>query len=139
MTTKNQKLIEGLNDAMNREVSTFLRYLLQAASIKGAQWDSVRRMYAGEVADEVGHAQYLAGKIVMLGGKPELRPDLTPPPEEVPAMLENDMAQEEVDVQGYMRLAELAEQAGLPDLKMKMEEQAADEAQHAEEMRRFLG
>ncbi len=135
----NDELIQGLNNAMNREVSTFLRYMLQAASIKGAEWDSVRKLYQAEVADEVGHAQYLADKIIMLGGTPTLAPDLTPPPADVRAMLQQDMAEEEIDVKGYMHLAELAEQAGLPDLKMKMEEQAADEATHAEEMRRFLG
>lgn len=135
----NQELIQGLNDAMNREVTTFLRYLLQAASIKGAQWNSVRSMYQEEVKDEVGHAQYLADKIVMLGGTPELRPDLTPPPNDVREMLKHDIEEEKIDVNGYMRLAELADQAGLVDLKLKMEDQAADEAHHAEEMQRLLG
>jgi len=87
----NDSLIEKLNHALNREVSTFLRYMLQASSIKGAQWDSVRKMYQTEVADEVGHAQYLADKIVMLGGTPTLAPDLTPPPADVPTMLANDI------------------------------------------------
>jgi bacterioferritin len=136
---KNNDLIDGLNHAMNREVSTFLRYLLQAATIKGAEWESVRSMYQEEVSDEVGHAQYLADKIVMLGGVPKLEPDLTPPPADVREMLERDIAEEKVDVEGYMKLAALAEQAGLPDLKMKMEEQAADEAAHAETMTRMLG
>ncbi|MEZ6070485.1 MAG: ferritin-like domain-containing protein [Pirellulales bacterium] len=65
------ELIEGLNHALNREVSTFLRYMLQGASIKGAQWAPAREMYLGEVTDEVGHALYLAEKIVMLGGTPK--------------------------------------------------------------------
>lgn len=134
-----QELIDGLNHAMNREVSTFLRYMLQSAMIKGAQWHGVRQMYEAEVQDEVGHAMYLANKIVMLGGVPTLNPDLTPPPADVMEMLKKDMAEEEVDVKGYMRLAELADQAGLVDLKIKMEEQAADEASHAEEMLRLLG
>jgi len=137
--TMNEQLIEKLNHALNREVSTFLRYLLQASTIKGAQWESVRAMYQTEVTDEVGHAQYLADKIAMLGGTPKLEPDLTPPPAEVTAMLENDIAEEETDVKGYMALADLADEAGMPELKMKMEEQAADEAHHAEEMRRLLG
>lgn len=135
----NKELIESLNHALNREVGTFLRYILQAASIKGAEWDPVRHMYEAEVTDEVGHAQYLAGKIVMLGGTPKLDPDLTPPPAKVQKMLECDIAAEKVDVEGYMRLAQLAENTGLPDLKMKMEEQAADEAEHAEVMTRMLG
>lgn len=134
-----EKLIKGLNVALNREVSTFLRHLLQGASIKGADWEAARLMYLNEVSDEVGHAQYLAGKIVMLGGTPTLAPDLSPPPSDVRAMLENDVAQEQLDVEGYTKLAAPAEKEGLVDLKMKMEEQAADEAGHAESMRRMLG
>lgn len=134
-----QELLERLNDALNREVSTFLRYMRQGASIKGAEWEAARQMYLTEVADEVGHAQYLASKIVMLGGTPQLNPDLTPPPNDVRQMLENDIQMEQADVEGYMKLAELAEKDKLIDLKMKMEEQAADEASHAEEMQRLLG
>jgi len=134
-----EELIKGLNFALNREVSTFLRYMLQGASIKGAEWEAARQMYLSEVTDEVGHAQYLANKIVMLGGTPELKPDLTPPPADVRTMLENDIAEEQIDVKGYIELAGLAEKEGLVDLKMKMEDQAADEAGHAEEMLRLLG
>jgi bacterioferritin (cytochrome b1) len=135
----NEMLIEKLNHALNREVSTSLRYLLQAASIKGAEWAPVREMYDEEVGDEMEHARYLVNKIVMLGGRPTLEPDLTPPPAGVKEMLEHDMAEEEVDVKGYLELAAMAEEAGLADLKLHMEDQAADEAAHAEKMRRFLG
>ncbi|QDT93589.1 ferritin-like domain-containing protein [Gimesia algae] len=134
-----EELIKGLNFALNREVSTFLRYMLQGASIKGAEWEAARQMYLSEVTDEVGHAQYLANKILMLGGTPELKPDLTPPPTDVRTMLKNDIAEEQIDVKGYMELAGLAEKEGLVDLKMKMEDQAADEAGHAEGMQRLLG
>lgn len=134
-----EELIEGLNHALNREVSTFLRYMLQGASIKGAEWDPARQMYLAEVTDEMGHAQYLADKIIMLGGKPKLEPDLTPPPSDVPTMLKNDIAEEKVDVEGYMKLSELAEKEGLVELKLRMEDQAGDEAGHAEAMQRLLG
>lgn len=139
MTSNREELIKGLNHAMNREVSTFLRYMLSAAKIKGVQWAPVRDMYASEVQDELGHATYLADKIVMLGGIPELNPDLTPPADDVPEMLKYDIAQERIDVEGYMKLAELADSEGLAELKLRMEDQAADEAQHAEDMQRFLG
>jgi bacterioferritin len=134
-----EKLLEGLNHALNREVSTFLRYMLQGASIKGAEWEAARQMYLSEVPDEMGHAQYLANKIVMLGGTPKLDPDLTPPPSDVRTMLENDIAEEQKDVEGYTKLAQMADEEGLVDLKMTMEDQAADEAGHAEEMQRLLG
>jgi len=103
------ELIEGLNEQLNREVTTFLRYMLQVASIKGAQYDTVRQMYLEEVTDEVQHAQYLANQIAMLGDKPKLDPDLTPPPSDVRKMLENDAREEASDVKNYVRLASLVE------------------------------
>lgn len=133
-----KELLEGLNEQLNREVSTFLRYMLQAASIKGAQFESVRGMYLGEVQDEVGHAQYLAGQIVMLGGTPKLAPDLSAPPTDVREMLKSDAEKERTDVKNYVALAALAEKEGLYALKMKMEEQAADEDEHGQEMSRLL-
>lgn len=134
-----EELIEGLNVQLNREVSTFLRYILQAASIKGAANEAVRSIYLEEVGEEVEHAQYLANQIVMLGGKPKLAPDLSPPPAEIRQMLEKDATEEATDVQNYVRLAALAEKSGFIALKMKMEEQAADEDEHRHEMRRLLG
>jgi len=135
----NQELIDGLNDQLNREVTTFLRYMIQAATIRGAEFESVREMYLEEVMDEVGHAQYLAHQISELGGTPKLDPDLSPPPADVRAMLEADAAQERMDVQNYVRLTALAEEEGQIALKMRMEEQAADEDAHGQEMRRLLG
>jgi bacterioferritin (cytochrome b1) len=132
-------LIDGLNQALNREISTFLRYMLQAAQIKGAPWEAARTMYEAEVADEVEHAQYLAQAIVIHGGTPKLAPDLTPPPQQPEQMLRRDIEQEEVDVRHYMKLAGLAEREGLIELKLRMEEQAADEQRHAQHMQRLLG
>jgi bacterioferritin len=139
VVTANQELLDGLNHALNREVSTFLRYMLQSARIKGAAWEAVRETYRQEIPDELRHAQYLADKIVMLGGAPHLDPDLTEPPTDVTEMLEHDIEQEQVDVEHYLQMSRLAEQEGLADLKVTMENQAADEAHHAERMRRLLG
>jgi bacterioferritin len=87
----------------------------------------------------MGHAQYLADKIVMLGGTPKLAPDLAAPPVEIAEMIKNDLASEQHDVANYQRLAKMAEEAGDIELKLRMEEQAADEARHAQELRRMQG
>ncbi|PIU45060.1 MAG: hypothetical protein COS95_05705 [Ignavibacteriales bacterium CG07_land_8_20_14_0_80_59_12] len=119
-----EALIEGLNEALNRELSTIIRYLLQGSIIRGRQNQLLRNMYRGEVGDEMGHAQYLVDKIVMLGGTPKVNPDLTPPPIDVEKMIDYDLAKQESDVAHYKKLAELAEQIGDIELKMQMEEQA---------------
>lgn len=135
----NPDLLDGLNAQLNREVTTFLRYMLQAASIREVKAEPVRQMYLAEVLDEVGHAQYLAEQISMLGGTPTLSPSLAPPPTTVTEMLEADAAAEKSDVRNYIELARLAEAEGLIALKMKMEEQAADEDEHRQLMLRLLG
>lgn len=134
-----QQLLDGLNHALNREVSTAMRYVIQSATIKGAQWESARNAYRSDINDEVGHAVFLADKIAMLGGDPTLDPDLTPPPKDVRAMLKNDIEQEKLDADHYLKLAGMAEGEGLAELKVKLEEQAADEARHRDELRRLLG
>jgi bacterioferritin len=135
----NQALIDGLNQQLNREITTLLRYMAQAASISGFAHEGVRQMYLEEVTDEVGHAQYLMNQIVMLGGVPKPEVRIAPPPTDVREMLRADAAEEATDVKNYVRLAALAEQEGMYSLKLKLEEQAGDEDEHGREMRRLLG
>jgi bacterioferritin len=135
----NEVLIEELNEALNRELSTIIRYMVQGSIIKGRQNLSLRQMYRDEVGDEIGHAQYLADKIASLGGVPMVKPDLTPPSADVDRMIDNDLAKEESDVVHYKKLADLADRSGDIELKMKMEEHAAEESHHVEELRRMCG
>lgn len=136
---QNQELIQGLNEQLNLEISTALRYLVQAAIIKGSQWEPARSMYEQEIADEIGHARYLANQLAMFDTTPRLDPHVTLPPSEVRQMLEQDAEAEREDVERYIHLARLAEEEGLVALKLRMEQQAADEDEHGQRMRRLLG
>lgn len=133
----NQKLIDGLNEALNREISTSIRYLLQGSEIRGRANQPLREMYRDEVSDEMGHAQYLADNIVRLGGTPVVKADLTPPPKVVDEMIEKDIEAEINDISHYVELAELAGEANEIELRMRLEELAADESHHADELRRL--
>jgi len=137
VTDVDQDLIHDLNVALNREVSTMLRYMLQAAKLEGVDWEPLRSTYESEIQDELGHARYLSNKIVRLGGTPVLEPDLKPPAGDPLAMIERDVQEEHEDVELYRQLAEKAEAEGLIELQLRMEEQAADEAKHAEELSRL--
>jgi bacterioferritin len=53
-------------------------------------------------------------------------------------MLTLDQEMELNDVKNYIAHAELAGQLGYIELKLKLEEMAADEAGHARELRRIL-
>jgi len=134
-----ERLTTKLNEQLNREVTTFLRYMLQGAVIKGAEWENVRTMYLAEVTDEVGHAQYLANLLAALGATPVLQPQLPTLPTDPREMLTRDIAEERQDVGNYVALASLAEHHNLYALKMAMEQQAADEDEHRQTMQRLLG
>ncbi len=62
----NGKLIEGLNEVLNRELSTGIRYLVQSSLIRGLPNEPLREMYRRELGDEMRHAQYLADTPLVL-------------------------------------------------------------------------
>jgi bacterioferritin len=53
-------------------------------------------------------------------------------------MLELDHEIERSDVDSYVRHARMAEELGHVELKLKLEEMAADEAGHARQLQRLL-
>jgi bacterioferritin len=76
--------------------------------------------------------------IVDLGGEPTTTPNTFEKPPTIKEMLEVDLAMELKDVEAYMEHAEMAGELGEVELKLKLEEMAADEAGHARELRRIL-
>jgi len=137
MTTK-QDLISGLNEDLAAEWGTIIRYTHQAAKSFGPMGAELRAMFQREVLDELGHASFLNDVIVDLGGEPATTPKQSPKAAGVRAMLELDLEMELLDVANYQERARQAEDLGEAELKVKLEEMAADEAGHARELRRLL-
>jgi bacterioferritin len=137
MPTKDQ-LIEGLNEDLAAELGTVIRYTYQAGKAFGFVGVELRELFAEETQDELGHAAFLTDVIVDLGGEPTTTPNTFEKPETIKEMLEVDMAMELKDVEAYMEHAEMAGELGQIELKLKLEEMAADEAGHARELRRIL-
>lgn len=132
------ELIKGLNDDLSAEWGTVIRYTYQAGKSFGILGAELREMLHEEVQDELGHATFLTDVIIDLGGEPTVTPREFAKPEGLKAMLELDLEMEEHDVANYRKRAEQAEELGLVELKVKLEEMAADEAGHARQLRRLL-
>jgi bacterioferritin len=137
MATK-EDLIKGLNEDLAAELGTVIRYTYQAGKSFGLAGMELRELFAEETQDELGHAAFLTDVIVDLGGEPTTTPKPFEKPESTKGMLELDLKMELGDVDAYMEHAALAEELGLIELEMKLEEMAADEAGHARELRRIL-
>ena len=133
-----EDLIRGLNQDLAAEWGTVIRYSYQAAQASGIQGEHLRQILAEEVQDELGHAAFLTDVIIDLGGEPTTVPKEFPKPEGLKEMLELDLKLELEDVESYGEHAQRAEDRGLAELKVKLEEMAADEAGHAREIRRIL-
>ncbi len=132
------EFLQGLNEDLAAEWGTVVRFTYQAANAFGIAGAEVREMLLREVQDELGHATFLTDVIVDLGGVPTTTPGDFPKPEGLKAMLELDLKLEERDVANYRRRARQAEDLGELELKVKLEEMAADEAGHARKLRRLV-
>ena len=133
-----ENLIKGLNEDLAAELGTVIRYNYQAGKSFGLMGKELREMFAAEITDELGHASFLTDVIIDLGGEPVTTPKEFDKPEKIKDMLELDLQMEENDVKNYLQHSKNAEDLGFAELKMKLEEMAADEAGHAREIRRLL-
>jgi bacterioferritin len=134
----NDELLRGLNDDLAAEWATIMRYTFQSAKAVGLRGAELREILEKEIPDELGHARFLADIIADLGGDPVMEPREWEKVTELKPMLEMDLRMELGDVENYTRHAKLAEELGLTELKVKLEEMAADESRHARDLNRIL-
>ncbi len=133
-----EMLIEGLNEDLAGELGTIIRYNWQASKAFGPHGAEVRELFSEEIPDEMGHASYLMDMIVDLGGEPTTEPMGFPKTDSLKDMLKLDLDMELQDVENYTERAKQAEGLGVIELKVRLEEMAADESEHARDLRRIL-
>ena len=133
-----QTLIDNLNQDLAGELSAIIQYISYAAKATGPYRPQLAAFFLEEVVDEQGHAQFLANKIVALGGEPTTVPAPVPPAANNREMLEAIMAAERQAIVDYTRRAEEADEFGDKGLAVQLEDMVRDESSHAEETERML-
>ncbi|MBI2487937.1 MAG: ferritin-like domain-containing protein [Deltaproteobacteria bacterium] len=133
-----KEFIRGLNEDLAAEWGTIIRYTYQASKSFGLLGAELREIFEREIQDELGHAAFLTDVIVDLGGEPTTIPKDFEKPDDLKAMLELDLEMELKDVENYKKRAKHAEELGEVELKVKLEDMAADESGHARDLRRLL-
>src|SRR5690606_16659473 len=94
--------------------------------------------FEGEITDELGHAQYLAQKIVALGGMPSTEPAPVKLSQDNREMLELSLQAEKDTIARYTKRIGQAEAAGELALKVELENLVAEETRHKEDLERVL-
>ena len=131
-------LIARLNEDLAGELSAIIQYITYAAKVTGPFRPQLSAFFLTEVPDEQGHAQFLANKIVALGGEPVTLPAPVPAANTNREMLEAVLAAERQATTGYTQRALEAEAYGDKGLVVQLEDMVRDESEHSEETERIL-
>jgi bacterioferritin len=131
-------LIAKLNDDLAGEFGAIIQYLTYAAKATGPYRPQLSQFFLTEVADEQMHAQFLANKIVALGGEPTSAPRPVPPAKSNRDMLQAILEAERKAAADYTQRARDAEAFGDKGLAVQLEDMVRDESGHSEETERIL-
>jgi bacterioferritin len=131
-------LVEHLNDDLAGELGAIIQYLTYAAKASGPYRPQLVQFFMAEVPDEQLHAQFLANKIVALGGEPTTQPRPVPAAHNNREMLEAVLVAERRATRDYTQRAEEAIAYGDKGLQVQLDNMVLDESGHAEETERIL-
>ena len=135
---KKQTLIDHLNEDLVAELSAIIQYTTYAAKVTGPYRPQLSEFFSAEIGDEQGHAQFLADKIVALGGEPAVVPEPVPQVSDDRAMLEAVLKAEKKAIANYGERIKEADEFGDKGLVVQLEDMVADETNHAEQTERIL-
>lgn len=138
MAATMKKLLEGLNSDLAAEYQAVITYRLFASLASGPYRQEIRAFFEAEIPDELGHAQFLADKIVALGGTPTGEPRPVQITRVNREMFQIALAAEKDAIARYEKRALQAEELGLTALKVRLEDLIVDETGHKEEIERRL-
>ncbi len=133
-----KKLIENLNHDLAGELGAIIQYITYAAKTTGPYRPQLSQFFLAEVMDEQGHAQFLANKIVALGGEPTTEARPVPAAKNNRQMVEAVLEAEQQATKDYTKRAKEAEEFGDKGLAVQLEDMVRDESGHAEETERIL-
>jgi bacterioferritin len=133
-----QEMVKALNEDLAGELSAVIQYITYAAKSTGPFRPQLSEFFLAEVPDEQGHAQFLANKIVALGGEPTTEARKVPAAKSNREMVEAVRESEKRAVADYTKRAKQAEELGDKGLVVQLEDIVRDETGHLEETERLL-
>jgi len=133
-----ENLVAKLNEDLAGELGAVIQYITYAAKVTGPYRPELSAFFLAEVPDEQRHAQFLANKIVALGGEPVTEPRPVQEANSNRKMLEAVLEAEQRAVRDYTQRAMDAEEFGDKGLSVELENIVSDETGHAEETERIL-
>ena len=135
---KTQKLLDGLQQDLERELKVVLLYSLQSCVLLGPRAMNIAPMLRKDAEAELKHVAFIGDQIVNLGGVPKFSTQKIGEPKDLKTMLEGDLDLEREAILEYRERAKQAELAGEIGLKVRIEEILAEETDHMRALERIL-
>ncbi|HMP72895.1 MAG TPA: ferritin-like domain-containing protein [Kiritimatiellia bacterium] len=141
-----QDIIQALTAAYWKELETVQNYLANSVNLDGVRAEEIKKALGADITEELTHAQQLARRIKVLGGRvpgsmafePQ-QSSLQPPADttDVMAVIKGVIEAEEDAIQGYNELAKLCDGRDYvtQDLAITL---LADEEEHRQQFQSFL-
>src|SRR3954468_13609721 len=96
-----QKLIELLNEDLEREYQAIIAYVVYSQVLKGAEYMNIADELEVHAGEELQHAITLANQIDYLGGMPKVTPKPVKTSEDAKEMLRFDLDNENETIRNY--------------------------------------
>ena len=140
MAKSNKQLIDAMNDALSEELASIIQYLWHHIQARGINSPSIADRFKAISMVEMKHAEMIAERIDLLGGRPTIAVDkITPGTHGDVARMVRDNAKAEEDVVvAYQRLVKLAIKADDPVSRVLLEDILGETEGHAHELRKLL-
>ncbi|WIM06007.1 MAG: ferritin-like domain-containing protein [Candidatus Nitricoxidivorans perseverans] len=130
MAISRKKLLAELNKDLEWEYAAAIQYVQHAATISGAQYDSIQKELLIHAQEEMQHAVMLSEQIDFLGGVPTVEVEKREVSGDSVKMLRQDLAGEENAIARYRERIAQAEALREYGLRRVLEDILIQEEEH---------
>jgi bacterioferritin len=134
-----EKLLELLNQDLEREYQAIIAYVNYSQVIKGAQYMNIAGELEVHAGEELAHALKLSYWIDLLGGMPAVTPKSVKISEKAEDMLRFDLESEKTTIANYRRRIKQADELDEYALSEDLREILRDEFDHLNSLATALG
>jgi bacterioferritin len=134
-----EKLVELLNEDLEREYQAIIAYVVYSQVLKGAQYMSIASELEVHAGEELQHAITLANQIDYLGGMPKVTPKPVKTSENATDMLRFDLDNENETIRNYRMRVKQCEELGEFAMAEHIRQILVDEQDHQIALATALG
>ena len=134
-----EKLIELLNEDLEREYQAIIAYVVYSQVLKGAEYMNIAQELEKHAGEELAHAITLAKQIDYLGGMPSVTPKPVKTSDKAKEMLRFDLDNETETIHHYRQRVRQCESLGEFAVAERIRDILVQEQDHQIELATALG